>query len=93
MAAKLTELKKLIALLDEEHEDVEVLAKEIWNLVEQLQQSREQYILLAYHPDINLWQSAGPYATRNQAMKAFEKNRFVSYDGKAKGAIALLQAP
>ena len=93
MAAKPTELKKLIALLDQEHEDVESLAKQIWKLVEELQQERQQYVLLAYHPDLKLWQSAGPYATQAQAMKAFEKNRFISYDGKAKGAIALLGAP
>jgi len=92
MAAKPTELKKLIALLDAEAPDVEWLAKAVWDLVENLQAERQQYVAIAYHPSLNLYQAIGPYATRGQLMKDYEK-RLCMVDKDSVGRVALLKSP
>lgn len=92
MAAKPTELKKLIALLDEEAPTVEWLAKEVWTLVEELLAERQQYVAVAYHPSLELWQAIGPYNTRAQLLKDYEK-RLCAVDKGSKAAVALLKHP
>jgi hypothetical protein len=92
MSAKPTELKKLIALLDQEHPDVESLAKEVWKLVEELQATREQYVCVAWHPSANVLQAIGPYATRDRLMKDYKK-RIVAVDDRSRASVALLQHP
>ena len=92
MAAKPTELKKLIALLDEEAPTVEWLAKEVWALVEELMAQRQQYVAIAYHPSLDLYQAIGPYATRGQLMKDYEK-RLCMVDKGSVGRVALLKSP
>lgn len=92
MAAKPTELKKLIALLDEEAPSVEWLAKAVWELVEDCINNREQYVAIAYHPSIPLWQAIGPYNTRAQLMKDYQK-RLLAVDSNSIGRVALLKHP
>ena len=92
MAPKPTELKKLIALLDEEAPTVEWLAKAVWELVEDCLNNREQYVAVAYHPSLQLWQAIGPYNTRAQLMKDYEK-RLCAVDSNSKAAVALLKHP
>lgn len=92
MSAKPTELKKLIALLDAEAPDVEWLAKAVWELVEQCQAQRQQYVAIAYHPDLELWQAVGPYPTRDRLLKDYQK-RLHAPDPNSKAAIALLRNP
>ena len=92
MPAKPTELKKLIALLDEEAPTVEWLAKAVWELVEDCMANREQYVAVAYHPSLELWQAIGPYNTRAQLMKDYEK-RLCAVDKDSKAAVALLRHP
>lgn len=92
MAAKPTELKKLVALLDAEAPDVEWLAKSVWELVENLLAERQQYVAIAYHPSLDLYQAIGPYATRGQLMKDYEK-RLCMVDKGSVGRVALLKHP
>ena len=92
MAAKPTELKKLIALLDDEAPTVEWLAKAVWELVEGCLNTRDQYVAVAYHPSLQLWQAIGPYNTRAQLMKDYEK-RLCAVDSGSKAAVALLRHP
>ena len=93
MAPKPTELKKLIALLDEEAPTVEWLAKAVWELVEDCMAQREQYVAIVHHPGAgDVWQAIGPYATRNQLLKDYKK-RVCAVDSNSRGYIGRLQHP
>lgn len=92
MSAKPTELKKLIALLDSEAESVEELAATIWNLVEELVRKREQYVIIAAHPSLELVQAIGPYSTRNKAVNDMPK-RISAYDTQSFARLAILRDP
>jgi hypothetical protein len=93
MTAKPTELRKLIALLEGEADDVEQLAKWVFKLVEDCLADREQYVIFAVHPTLfNLVQAVGPYATKNQAEKDYTK-RISAYDSNSYARIALLRNP
>ena len=93
MAAKPTELRKLIALLDSEAPDVETLAKEVFLLVETLLQERQRYVIFAVHPNLfNLVQAVGPYDTLEKARKDYVK-RISAYDSQSYARIALLRHP
>ena len=46
MSAKPTELKRLMALLDTEADDITAFSKAVWNLVEDLLNERERYVVL-----------------------------------------------
>jgi hypothetical protein len=93
MSAKPTELRKLIALLEGEADDVEELAKWVFKLVEDCLADREQYVIFAVHPTLfNLVQAVGPYATKNQAEKDYTK-RISAYDSNSYARIALLRNP
>ena len=93
MSAKPNEIKKLIALLDEEAPTVEWLAKAVWELVEDCLNNREQYVAIAHHPGAgDVWQAIGPYNTRAQLMKDYEK-RLCAVDSGSKAAVALLKHP
>ena len=93
MSAKPTELRKLIALLEGEADDVEELAKWVFKLVEDCLADREQYVIFAVHPTLfNLVQAVGPYTTKNQAEKDYSK-RINAYDTNSYARIALLRNP
>ena len=92
MALKPTELKKLVALLDDEAPSAEWLAKAVWELVEQLMAERHQYVVFAVHPSLNLVQAVGPYGTVEKAKKDYAK-RIHAYDNNSFARLALLRHP
>lgn len=92
MSAKPSELKKLIALLDAEAPDVETLGKEVFQLVEDLLNQRQRYVIFAVHPSLNLIQAVGPYNTQEQARKDYVK-RIGAYDNHSFARLALLRYP
>jgi len=92
MPAKPTELKKLIALLEEDADDVEYVAKAAWNLVEDLLNQRQRYVVFAVHPSLNLIQAVGPYDTQEKARKDYVK-RIAAYDRSSRANLALLRFP
>ena len=47
MKAKPSEIKKMAALLEEEAESSEEMAKKVWELVEELTAKRDQYMAVA----------------------------------------------
>ena len=49
MKAKPSEIKKMAALLDEEAESSEDMAKKVWELVEELTAKRDQYMAVAVY--------------------------------------------
>ena len=92
MALKPTELKKLVALLDDEAPSAEWLAKAVWELVEKLMAERHQYVVFAVHPSLNLVQAVGPYSTVEKAKKDYVK-RIHAYDNQSYARLALLRHP
>ena len=92
MSGKPTELKKLIALLEEDADNVEFVAKAVWNLVEDLLNQRERYVVFAIHPSLNLVQAVGPYDTKAKALTDYQK-RINAYDSQSKARLALLRHP
>ena len=92
MSAKPTELKKLIALLDTEADDIDAFGKAVWNLVEDLLNERQRYVVFAVHPSLNLIQAVGPYDTQEKARKDYAK-RIAAYDNQSKAHLALLRFP
>jgi hypothetical protein len=92
MALKPTELKKLVALLDDEAPSAEWLAKAVWELVEELMAQRHQYVVFAVHPSLNLVQAVGPYSTVEKAKKDYAK-RIHAYDNQSFARLALLRHP
>ena len=92
MSAKPTELKKLMALLDTEADDITAFSKAVWNLVEDLLNQRQRYVVFAVHPSLNLVQAVGPYDTQEKARKDYAK-RIAAYDNQSKAHLALLRFP
>lgn len=92
MSAKPTELKKLMALLDTEADDITAFSKAVWNLVEDLLNERERYVVFAIHPSLNLVQAVGPYDTKAKALADYQK-RISAYDWQSKARLALLKHP
>ena len=92
MSAKPTELKKLIALLDEEAPSAEWLAKAVWELMEELVAKRQQYVVFAVHPTLNIIQAVGPYPTKDKLLKDYSK-RIGAYDSSSYARLAELKHP
>ena len=92
MSAKPTELKKLMALLDTEADDITAFSKAVWNLVEDLLNERQRYVVFAVHPSLNIIQAVGPYDTQEKARKDYAK-RIAAYDNQSKAHLALLRFP
>lgn len=92
MPAKPTELKKIIALLDEEAPSAEWLATEIFNMVEEMLINREQYILMVRHKDEDLifYQAIGPWYSKAKMNKEWQKYA-AYYNSDSKGAFAELK--
>jgi hypothetical protein len=64
-----TEIKAVAALLEQEHESVDVLAQQLLDLLVDIKWSRGGWIAIQRHrttiqPDFTAW---GPYATRGEA--------------------------
>lgn len=87
-----TEIKAVAALLMQEHEEVDVLAREVIELIDSLRAKRDLYVAIAYHPTLNLMQAIGPYATENQALKDGPA-KLQAYDTQSKGFLAKLRDP
>jgi len=92
MPAKPTELKKLIALLEEDADNVEYVAKAAWSLVEDLLNQRQRYVVFAVHPSLNVVQAVGPYDTLEKAKRDYAK-RVAAYDKLSRAHLALLRHP
>ena len=90
MSAKPTELKKLMELLDTESDDITAFSKAVWNLVEDLLNQRQRYVVFAVHPTLNLIQAVGPYDTQEKAKKDYVK-RIHAYDNSSFARLALLR--
>jgi len=97
MAAKPTEVRRLVEVLNADYDSAEDCAKAVFKLVEEMLWNREHYVTIALHSDKDnnqLWQAIGPYPTRNKAFEDCAK-RFMSPGGSIKsvGSIALLRNP
>ena len=91
MKAKPSEIKKMAALLDEEAESSEDMAKKVWELVEELTAKRDQYMAVAVYPSLKIAIAVGPYNTLNQLRKDYAKH--VAQVGDSYGIIATVRDP
>jgi len=92
MAVKPTELRKVIAMLEGEAPDVETLAKDVFEAVEDMLNLRNRYVVFVVHPSLNLIQAVGPYDTVEKAKKDYVK-RVGIYDRQTRIQLALLKHP
>jgi CMP-2-keto-3-deoxyoctulosonic acid synthetase len=92
MAVKPTELRKVIAMLEGEAPDVETLAKDVFQAVEDMLNQRNRYVVFVVHPSLNLVQAVGPYDTAEKAKKDYVK-RVGIYDRHTSIHLALLKHP
>jgi len=92
MPAKPTELRKVIAMLEGEAPDVETLAKDVFQAVEDMLNQRNRYVVFVVHPSLNLVQAVGPYDTAEKAKKDYAK-RVGIYDRQTRIHLALLKHP
>jgi len=74
MKAKPSEIKKMAALLEEEAESSEEMAKKVWELVEELTAKRDQYMAVAVYPSLKMAIAVGPYNTVNNLRKDYGKH-------------------
>ena len=81
-----------MALLDTEADDIIAFSKAVWNLVEDLLNERERYVVFAIHPSLNLVQAVGPYDTKAKALTDYQKH-INAYDSQSKARLALLRNP
>jgi len=92
VAPKPSEVKKLVALLESEAPDVETLAKQVIELVEEMLEQRTRYVVFAVHPTLNLIQAVGPYDSKLKMEKDYVK-RIAAYDRNSRAHFALLKPP
>lgn len=72
MRRRPTELKALVNLLSQEHDDVETLAEEVWDLLDTMRLKRELYVVGMRDPSGATY-LFGAYDTRNAADKALKR--------------------
>jgi hypothetical protein len=90
--AKPSEIKKMAALLDQEAESSEDMAKKVWALVEELTAQRESYMAVVVHPTVKVAIAVGPYNTKNNLLKDYKKH-VGAIDSQSYGIIATVQDP
>lgn len=90
--AKPSEIKKMAALLDQEADSSEDMAKKVWELAEQLIAEREQFVAVVVHPSIKVAQAVGPYNTINQLLRDYKK-RIIALDSQSFAFKAILTDP
>ena len=86
-----TEIKSVANLLMQEHDDVEILARAVIDLVDTIRAQRELYVLAEIHPSLGVAKAVGPYATSNQAMK--DLNLLTKYDTHSRAYLCRLKDP
>jgi len=83
MAGKPTEIKKVAELLEQDFEDATGAAKAVFDLVEELLNTRERFVVVAVHPSVNdLAIGYGPFDTRVKAEREVKK-KLVAVDSKS----------
>lgn len=86
-----TEIKSVANLLMQEHEDVEILARSVIELIDTIRSQRELYVLAEIHPTLAVAKAVGPYGTENQAMK--DINLLTKYDTHSRAYLCRLKDP
>jgi hypothetical protein len=90
--AKPSEIKKMAALLEQDADSSEDMAKNVWALVEELTAQRESYMAVVVHPSVKVAIAVGPYNTKNNLLKDYKKH-VGAIDSQSYGIIATVQDP
>ena len=81
-----TEVKAVVALLEQDHDDVEALAQELLDTLVELKWSRSGWVVVLQDPAMPTPLLYGPYATPTQARRDIGK-RIVGVSSDARGFI------
>jgi hypothetical protein len=87
-----TEIKAVADLLSQEHYDVELLARQVIELIDSLRAQRVTYVLAEIHPTLQVAKAVGPYATEAQARKDASK-KLTKHDTHSRAYLCKLQDP
>lgn len=69
---KPTEVKAIVKLLEEEHPDVEELAKQVIIELKERWINDDYYVVVMHDPNAKMLFTYGPYSTKRQAEKELE---------------------
>jgi hypothetical protein len=86
-----TEIKAIANLLEQEHDDVETLAKLVIETIDGLRAKRDLFVLAEIHPTLQVANAFGPYATEAQARK--DTGILVQYDTLSRAYLCKLKDP
>ena len=87
MKPRVAEVRRMIELLDAEHESVEDLAREVLVAAWQLAAERERWCLVAEHPGAGMFVH-GPLGSKTEVERAVKRGDIVSAgNGPARGRI------
>ena len=83
MRRRPTEIKALVKLLSQEHDDVESLAEQVWDMIDETRLKRDLYVVGMRDPSGATY-LFGAFDTRNAADKALKR----AVDGKSETIFA-----
>jgi hypothetical protein len=86
-----TEIKAIANLLEQEHDDVEALAKLVIQTIDELRAKRETFVLAEIHPTLRVAIGIGPYATEAQARK--DVGLLVKHDTQSRAYLLRMKDP
>jgi len=90
--ARPTELKKLRELLSQEHDSVEDLAKQVWELIDQMRYDHEKWVVVTRSETMPLPLIWGVYDTKLTAEKDIGRN-IIGYTNGTTAQVFRLVAP
>lgn len=91
LAIRPTEIKAIANLLEQEHDDVDTLAKLVIQTIDELRAKRETYVLCEIHPSLSVAKAIGPYATEAQARK--DVGLLTKYDTHSRAYLCTMKDP
>lgn len=92
MRARPTELKKLRELLSQEHDSVEDLAKQVWELIDKMRYDHEKWVVVTRSEAMPLPLIWGVYDTKLTAEKDIGRN-IIGYTNGTTAQVFRLVAP
>lgn len=92
MRARPTELKKLRELLSQEHDSVEDLAKQVWELIDKMRYDHEKWVVVTRSETMPLPLIWGVYDTKLTAEKDIGRN-IIGYTNGTTAQVFRLVAP
>jgi hypothetical protein len=77
MKPRIAEIRRMVKLLDSEHDDVEDLARAVIGEAWSMFNEREWFCMVAHNPGVGWWVH-GPYGSETEIKRAIKKEQIVS---------------